>query len=186
MKTITRSYLTGITLGVLSLGSLICTAQTGIVTGANSSEVHGPDDKGRCWHEVPKGYNDLSFIEKQIYKASCRKESSTCNDYSMFGTKKDFTACPAPPVPKQPAPVAPATPPVESKPVAPAPVASKPILSADGKHLYVCPKGSVNSPDGLPVCKTPDGGFVPLQEIPIPAGMLPPSATPQPAAGKAK
>lgn len=68
------------------------------------------------------------------------------------------------------------TPPAEAKPLAPAPVSSKPILSVDGKHLYVCPKGAVNSPDGLPVCKMPDGGYVPLQEIPIPAGAVPPTA----------
>jgi hypothetical protein len=174
--------LSGVVFRMLLLSSLGCSAQAGIVGGANSGEVQGPDNKGRCWHEAAKGLSDLSFIEKQIYKVACRKNKDTCNDFSMFGTKKEYTSCPAPAAAKQ----VPAVTPAEPKPVIAVPADSKPVLSADGRHLYVCPKGSVNSPDGLPVCKTPDGSYVPLQEIPIPAGALPPIANSQAAPGKTK
>jgi hypothetical protein len=104
--------------------------------------------------------------------------------------QKKRSACSAPvitPAAAEQVPAtAPAAPPAEAKPTAPTPASSKPVLSADGRHLYVCPKGSMNAPDGLPVCRTPDGNYVPLQEIPIPAGALPPPAASQPPVVKKK
>jgi hypothetical protein len=177
-----KGNLSGVVFRMLLLSSLGYSAQAGIVTGANSSEVQGPDNKGRCWHEAAKGLSDLNYFEKKIYKMACGKDKDTCNDFSLFGTKKEYTACPAPAAAKQ----VPAVTPTEPKPVVAAPADSKPVLSADGRHLYVCPKGSANAPDGLPVCKTPDGSYVPLQEIPIPAGALPPVANTKEAPGKTK
>lgn len=101
-------------------------------------------------------------------------------DEDAYQKKKSACSAPVitPAAAEQASPsVAPVTPPADAKPMAPAPTSSKPVMSADGRHLYVCPKGSVNAPDGLPVCKTPDGGYVPLQEIPIPAGTLSPPAS---------
>jgi hypothetical protein len=67
--------------------------------------------------------------------------------------------CPVPLAPP-PAPAAPTTAPD-----------SKPIVSDDLKHLYVCPRNSSKVED-LPVCQMPDHSFVPLMEIPVPAGSL--------------
>jgi hypothetical protein len=58
---------------------------------------------------------------------------------------------------------------------------SKPVISDDGKHLYVCPRGSSKVAD-WPYCETAEHSIVPMMEIPVPPGSLkqstPPIATP--------
>jgi hypothetical protein len=48
---------------------------------------------------------------------------------------------------------------------------SKPIISADGKRVYVCSAGTQRVPE-FPICKRSDGTYVPMTEIPLPAGVL--------------
>jgi hypothetical protein len=48
---------------------------------------------------------------------------------------------------------------------------SKPVISEDGHHVYVCPGGSRRNPE-LPICELPDGHYLPMQELPIPPGLL--------------
>lgn len=71
----------------------------------------------------------------------------------------------AKPCPPSPAPGAATTPVAATAPE------SKPVISDDGRHLYVCPKNASKVAD-LPVCQTADHSFVPLIEIPVPAGSL--------------
>jgi hypothetical protein len=79
--------------------------------------------------------------------------------------------CDSPDIPtnsSKPCPVPVAPPPSPAPTTVPE---SKPIISDDGKHLYVCPRNSIKVSD-LPVCQTADHSFVPLIEIPVPAGSL--------------
>jgi hypothetical protein len=127
---------------------------------------------------------DSGAVRDQMDKAAQDKYQAAKQEYDKL-----HNACSAPIVVPgtEQALVAPsAAPAVEAKPAAPAPLKSKPVMSADGRHLFQCPKNSTNAPDGILACQTPDGTFVPLQEIPIPPAALPPPPAPQPAAGKGK
>jgi hypothetical protein len=129
-------------------------------------------------------------IDPNALQASADQAAKDKYDAAEQVYQKKKNACSAPvivpvaaePVSASAVPVIPAA----AKPVAPAAIASKPIQSADGRHLFVCPKNATNAPDGLLACVTADGSYVPLQEVPIPAGALPPPVTSQPAAKKAK
>lgn len=91
---------------------------------------------------------------------SCRLTKGNVCDSPEFPTNHP-KPCPAPVVP-----------PPNTAPAIPATVPeSKPLISDDGKHLYVCPKNSSRVAD-LPVCQTADHSFVPMIDIPVPAGAL--------------
>jgi hypothetical protein len=153
-------------------------------------EPKAPKPHGKSMFTKLDGVLKQGGIDPDAMRAQADQVAKDKYDAAEQAYQKQKNACSAPviapaaaePVSASAVPVTPAA----AKPVAPAVVASKPIQSPDGRHLFVCPKNATNAPDGLLACVTADGSYVPLQEIPIPAGALPPPATSQPAAKKAK
>lgn len=138
-------YIKAVIARAILLSALGCRGQ--IITPA-ATGVQGPDKAGKCWVNYPKSYQDLSFLEKGVFKAVCKKKPDAC-DTSMFGSKKVGVACPAPPKPA-------ALP--DSKPAPAAPPA------ANSKPLELCPPSSTRV-EGKPYCLK-DGALVDVVVIP--------------------
>lgn len=176
--------------GVTAHTSAPSPAQIAACLAALPPEPKAPKPHGKSIFTKLDGVLKQGGIDPDVLRAQADQAVKEKYDAAEQEYQKKKSACSAPviapaaaePVSASAVPVTPAA----AKPVAPAVVASKPIQSADGRHLFVCPKNATNAPDGLLACVTADGSFVPLQEVPIPAGALPPPATPQPATKKAK
>jgi hypothetical protein len=125
----------------------------------------GPDSTGKCWMNVPKTYQDLSFIEKIAFKAACKKNPNAC-DTSLFGTKKVAAPCPAPPKPtaateSKPAPAAPAVAAKET-----CPQGMQLGTDENGKHL--CSDG-VHTSEPKKFTPLPSSTPAPVNASPAPA-----------------
>jgi hypothetical protein len=126
-------------------------------TGQTVAPAQQPAPASQPCTTAPAPPKKMSWYERRVRVQMCKVNKNFCDqpDDTELGLGKAKPPCPVPP----------AAPPTPTAPE------SKPIVSADGKHLYACPKGATKSADG-PYCIGADHSPVPLIEIAVPAGLM--------------
>jgi len=174
--------------GITPHTTALTQAQIAACQAALPPEPKAPKPPGKSMFTKLDGVLKKGGIDPDAMRAQAYQTEKDKYDAAEQAYQKQKNACSAPviaPVATEQASATPVTP-TQARPATPAPATSKPILSADGRHLFTCPKNASNAPEGILACVTPDGTYVPLQEVPIPPSALPPPVASQPAAKKVK
>jgi hypothetical protein len=163
----TRRYLKISTFRLLLLYAIGATGQASTPQTTPTAPAGAPPaNTAPCTPRKKGGLAGIFHPENNsIGRTACQK-LGVCAVDQAINLPDSGKPCPA----NNPAPSVPPAPTGTPLPPVTAPE-SKPVLSEDGRFLYSCPKPSTKAAE-YPVCKEPDGTFVPMMAIPLPPGSL--------------